>query len=154
MNNPIRILHVIVNMNCGGAETLLMNLYRNIDRSVIQFDFLTCKEGLFDAEIAGLDGIVYRIPYITDVGHFEYIKELDNFFSSHSHYKIVHSHLNKMSGFVLRSAKTADIPVRIAHSHSIQSNGNIAARLYKWYSGMHISPCATSKLACSIAAAK
>ena len=43
---PLRILHVVVNMNRGGAETLIMNLYRNIDRNKVQFDFLTCKEGV------------------------------------------------------------------------------------------------------------
>ena len=36
---PIRVLHVLTAMNYAGTETLLMNLYRNIDRDVIQFDF-------------------------------------------------------------------------------------------------------------------
>lgn len=69
MGNPLRILHVVVNMNRGGAETLVMNLYRNVDRSKVQFDFLTCKAGVFDSEIAEMGGKVYRLPYITDVGH-------------------------------------------------------------------------------------
>ena len=64
MGNPLRVLHVVVNMNRGGAETLLMNLYRNIDRSKIQFDFLTCKEGVFDNEIIEMGGKIHRIPYI------------------------------------------------------------------------------------------
>ena len=36
----IRILHVVPNMQSGGLETLIMNIYRNIDRDKIQFDFL------------------------------------------------------------------------------------------------------------------
>ncbi|MBT2679831.1 glycosyltransferase family 1 protein [Bacillus sp. ISL-35] len=149
MGSPLRVLHVVVNMNRGGAETLLMNLYRNIDRSKIQFDFLTCKEGVFDEEIKQLGGIVYRIPYITDVGHFKYRKNLEEFFNSHLDYKIVHSHLDKMSGLVLQAAKKARIPVRISHSHNTSSEGNLAAKLYKWYIGQLINPNATNYYACS-----
>ncbi|HHK5535702.1 glycosyl transferase family 1 [Bacillus cereus] len=154
MGTPLRVLHVVVNMNRGGAETLIMNLYRNIDRSKVQFDFLTCKEGVFDDEVVKLGGKVHRIPYVTDVGHRGYIKALNTFFSSHPQYKIVHSHMDKMSGLVLRSAKKAGIPVRISHSHSTSSEGGTIAKIYKWYAGAFIVPCATHFLACSITAAK
>lgn len=140
-------------MNRGGAETLLMNLYRNIDRSKIQFDFLTCKEGVFDEEIKVMGGIVHRIPYVTDKGHFGYIKALTQFFEKYSNYQIVHSHMDKMSGFVLQAAKKNKIPVRIAHSHNTNSEGSLPARLYKWYAGKHIIPNATHLLACSQSAA-
>jgi glycosyltransferase involved in cell wall biosynthesis len=154
MGDPLRILHAVVNMNRGGAETLLMNLYRNIDRSKVQFDFLTCKAGAFDAEIEAMGGKIHRITYVTEVGHTKYIKALDQFFFSHPQYKILHSHMDKMSGFVLRSAKKAGIPVRIAHSHSTKSEGGFAARLYKWYAGRGILPNTTHFLACSRRAAK
>jgi glycosyltransferase involved in cell wall biosynthesis len=149
MGCPIRILHVVVNMNRGGAETLLMNLYRNIDRSKIQFDFLTCKEGIFDDEITQYGGKVYRISYISDVGHFGYMKQLKQFFSAHKEYKIIHSHMDKMSGFVLRAAKKAGIPIRISHSHSTGSEGSFVARCYKWYAGKQIFFYATNLMACS-----
>jgi glycosyltransferase involved in cell wall biosynthesis len=154
VGNPIRVLHVVVNMNRGGAETLLMNLYRNIDRSKIQFDFLTCKEGVFDTEIIQMGGVVHRIPYITEVGHFHYIKELERFFTANCNYKIVHSHMDKMSGFVMREAKRAGIPIRISHSHNTQSEGSFVARLYKWYSGQFINQNTTNFFACSNSAAQ
>ncbi|WP_394186441.1 glycosyltransferase family 1 protein [Metabacillus halosaccharovorans] len=154
MGSPIRVLHVVVNMNRGGAETLIMNLYRNIDRSKIQFDFLTCKEGVFDQEILDLGGKIHRIPYITDGGHFHYIKNLKQFLKENNHYKIVHSHMDKMSGFVLKAAKKAGIPVRIAHSHNTQSEGGFFARLYKEYAGRNIEKSATHYLACSNLAAE
>lgn len=149
MGSPIRVLHVVVNMNRGGAETLLMNLYRNIDRSKIQFDFLTCKEGVFDREILELGGKVHRIPYVTEVGHFQYGKSLEEFFKSQLKYQIVHSHLDKMSGLVLKAAKKAGIPVRISHSHNTSSEGSMAAKLYKWYIGQLINSNATNFYACS-----
>ncbi|MFD0682117.1 MULTISPECIES: glycosyltransferase family 1 protein [unclassified Paenibacillus] len=153
MGGPIRILHVVVNMNRGGAETLLMNLYRNIDRSKVQFDFLTCNVGVFDAEIVELGGVIHRIPYVSDIGHFGYLKALDQFFAANPVYKVVHSHMDKMSGWVLRSAKKAGIPMRIAHSHSTRSEGGIAKQIYKWFAGQFILPNATDLLACSNKAA-
>ena len=131
-----------------------MNLYRNVDRTKVQFDFLTCKEGVFDEEIRELGGVVHRIPYISDIGHFKYIDELDLFFENHPQYRVVHSHMDRMSGFVLRAARKAGVPVRIAHSHSTRSEGSIAAKMYKWYAGMHIHTSATHYLACTHAAAK
>lgn len=149
MTEPIRILHVVVNMNRGGAETLIMNLYRNIDRTKFQFDFLTFKEGVFDKEILELGGKIYRISYVNDVGHFGYQKELDRFFSDHQSYKIVHSHMDKMSGYVLKSAAKYKIPVRIAHSHSTKSEGHIINRVYKWFAGRLLLNNLTNKVACS-----
>lgn len=154
MNKPIRVLHVVVNMNRGGAETLIMNLFRNIDRSKVQFDFLTCREGVFDREIKELGGTIHRIPYINEVGHFSYIKSLNHFFSKHNDYTIVHSHLNKMSGLVVRAAKKVGIPYCISHSHNTGGEGGILAKGYKWYSGLFIPSNSDYTFACSQAAAK
>ncbi|WP_209122901.1 glycosyltransferase family 1 protein [Alkalihalobacillus sp. BA299] len=154
MEKTLRVLHVVVNMNRGGAETLLMNLFRNIDRTKVQFDFLTCKEGVFDEEIKALGGKIHRIPYITDLGHFGYIKALEQFFSTNKNYKIVHSHMDKMSGIVLRAAQKYKIPVRIAHSHNTNSEGSLPAKIYKWYAGRNILSSATHYFACSTAAGK
>lgn len=154
MGDPIRILHVVVNMNRGGAETLIMNLYRNVDRSQVQFDFLTCKAGEFDEEINQLGGNVHRIPYVREVGHFAYLRALRQFFMTHPQYQIVHSHMDKMSGFVLRAARKTGVSVRIAHSHSTRNEGGFAASLYKWYAGLNLLPHASHLLACSNNAAK
>ncbi|WHY90971.1 glycosyltransferase family 1 protein [Neobacillus cucumis] len=154
MSKTIRVLHVVVNMNRGGAETLIMNLYRNIDRSKVQFDFLTCREGVFDSEIKELGGKIHRIPYINEVGHVRYIKSLNQFFSEHNYYSIVHSHLNRMSGFVVRAAKKNGIKYCISHSHNTGGEGGILAKGYKWYSGLFIPSNSDYTFACSKAAAK
>ncbi|MCQ6275278.1 glycosyltransferase family 1 protein [Bacillus sp. V3B] len=154
MGSPLRILHVVVNMNRGGAETLLMNLYRNIDHAKIQFDFLTCKPGAFDDEIKNLGGNIFRIPYISEVGHFSYVKALNKFFEENNEYQIVHSHMDKMSGLVLKATKKANIPYRISHSHNTSSEGGVSARFYKWMIGNLIKQNATHLLACSNEASK
>ncbi|GAA0427117.1 glycosyltransferase family 1 protein [Virgibacillus salarius] len=153
MGSPLRVLHVVVNMNRGGAETLLMNLYRNMDRTRVQFDFLTCREGEFDATIKQMGGRIHRIPYITDVGHHGFRRGLRQFFQQNQEYSIVHSHLDKMSGLVLREAKAANVPIRISHSHNTESEGSLATKLYKSFAGSFITQSATHYYACSQAAA-
>jgi len=63
MSEPKRVLQVVTHMNRGGLETMLMNYYRQIDRSRIQFDFLTHREGEkdYDAEIRALGGRIYHV---------------------------------------------------------------------------------------------
>ncbi|WP_168122740.1 glycosyltransferase family 1 protein [Paenibacillus sp. HB172176] len=152
MASPLRVLHAVVNMNRGGAETLLMNLYRHVDRKQLQFDFLTNKEGVFDSEILSMGGRIHRIPYIDQAGHFGYRRELREFFKANSNYRVIHSHMDRMSGFVLHAAKKVRTPVRIAHSHNTESEGGIAGKLYKRYAGSKILSSATHQFACSEAA--
>ena len=49
----IRILHSVSNMDRAGIETMLMNYYRYMDKSKVQFDFLCNKKkpGAYDDEI-------------------------------------------------------------------------------------------------------
>jgi glycosyltransferase involved in cell wall biosynthesis len=147
VTKPVRVLHAVVNMNRGGAETLLMNLYRNINRNEFQFDFLTSFEGAYDEEIKKMGGEIYRIPSIRE-GHLKYINSLDHFFNTHP-YVIVHAHMDKLSGHILERAKLKGAPIRIAHSHSTMSEGNIIARLYKWKVGKKINSSSTHQIACS-----
>lgn len=116
---PIRILQVVTIMNRGGLETMLMNYYRKLDRSRIQFDFMTnrIERGHYDDEIEALGGKIYRLSPIKPGNYNKYFNELDQFFKEHKEYKVVHSHINENSGFVLKAAKKAGVPYRIAHSH-------------------------------------
>lgn len=61
---PMRVLQVVGAMDRGGAETLIMNLYRNIDRTKVQFDFLVNEDRAcdYDSEIESLGGRISRIP--------------------------------------------------------------------------------------------
>ncbi|WIY61161.1 glycosyltransferase family 1 protein [Bacillus arachidis] len=116
---PIRILQVVTVMNRGGLETMLMNYYRRIDRSKIQFDFMVHRtdKGHYDDEIEELGGKIYRMPQIRPGNYRRYFKLLNEFFATNPEYKVVHSHINENSSFVLRAAKNAGVPCRIAHSH-------------------------------------
>ncbi len=153
MKKPIRILQVVTIMNMGGLENFLMNIYRNIDRSKVQFDFLVHRSdrGVFDDEIERLGGKIFRMPPIRPSRFFSYQKELKTFFKTHV-YKVVHSHLNENSALVLKVAKELSIPVRIAHSHAKATAGP-----YKFLRELikkRISIYSTLNLACSYDAGK
>lgn len=40
MTEPIRVLQVVASLNAGGMENYIMNLYRMVDKSKVQFDFV------------------------------------------------------------------------------------------------------------------
>lgn len=115
-----RILQVVNIMDRAGLETMLMNYYRNINRSEIQFDFLTHRDvvGEYDEEIKCMGGKIYRAPRLMPQNYFKYIEWMKNFFKEHPEYTIVHSHIDAMSFWPLWAAKSCGISVRIAHSHN------------------------------------
>lgn len=119
-NNIVRILNVVPNMRAAGIETFVMNVYRNIDRSKVQFDFLvhSQKKEFFDDEIERMGGRIYRLTLKDDKNFIKYIKDLDTFFKVHKEYKIVHGHMQSMMPIYLKIAQRNGVPVRIAHSHN------------------------------------
>lgn len=150
MGEPIRILQCVTIMNRNGLENRLMDIYRNIDRTRIQFDFMTnrTEPGEFDEEIKQLGGRVYRMSRIAPRSFFRYLGELRTFFQEHPEYQIVHSHLNTLSTWPLLMAKKAGVPVRIAHSRNASMDRNIKM-LYKAFSRLFINGQATDRFACS-----
>jgi glycosyltransferase involved in cell wall biosynthesis len=155
-----RILHVLNSMNCGGAETLLMNLYRGLDTQRFQFDFLVNapEEMHFEPEIRELGGVIHRMPALRAVGPLNYPKALAAFFAANPEYRIVHSHLETTTGLILQAAKQARLPLRIAHSHNTRftRSGLLAApeNMLKRWCRRQINPNATHRLACSREAAQ
>lgn len=115
----IRVLHVIGVMDRGGAETMIMNLYRAIDRSKIQFDFLVHeqREADYDAEIRNLGGQIFRLPRFTGFNIHTYRRQARIFFTEHPVYKVVHGHIGSSAPIYLNEAKRVG-SYTIAHSHS------------------------------------
>ena len=121
----IRVLHIVTYMGRGGLETMIMNYYRNIDRSKVQFDFLVHRdfEADYDKEIIELGGEIYRVPPMNPLS-IGYYQALDDFFSNHK-YDIVHSHLDCMSAYPLWFAKKYGVKTRIAHAHNKNQDKNL-----------------------------
>lgn len=117
----IRVLHVIGAMDRGGAETLIMNLYREIDREQIQFDFMVHEDRQcdYDSEIETLGGKIYRVPRFNGPNALSYKKAFRDFFREHDEHDVVHGHIGSGAALYLSEAKRAD-KFAIAHSHNLR----------------------------------
>ena len=117
---PIRVLNLFTIMDRGGAETMVMNYYRHIDRTKVQFDFLVHREqrGAYDDEIEALGGRIYRLCPIYPQNFARYKRDLRGFFQAHPEYKIIHSHMSELGYFAFREAERQGVPVRICHAHN------------------------------------
>lgn len=130
----MRVLQVVTHMNRGGLETMLMNYYRHIDRNKVQFDFLTHRytKADYDDEIAALGGKIYYLPRLIPWSP-SYKKALNQFFTDHPEYQIIHVHQDCLSSVILKVAKQHNVLVRIAHSHSSSQDKNIKYLIKLWY---------------------
>lgn len=148
MTNPIRVAQIVGKMNGGGVEAVVMNYYRHIDRSKVQFDFLIDSDSSLVSreEIESLGGRVFEIPPYQHV--VEYQRELQRLFKQEG-WKIVHSNINALSVFPLRAAKKAGVPVRIAHSHSTSGKGEYAKNALKAVLKTQSNRYPTHRFACS-----
>ncbi len=151
---PIRVLHENVIMDQGGIENLIMNIYRNIDRDKIQFDFLVhrSKKGCFDNEIRELGGKIYVTPPFNPLRHYQYINGIRGVLLNHPEYKIIHCH-SELNMWPLRIAAKAGIPVRIAHSHNSKTSVDLKYFFMK-YQQLTIKKYCTHMFMCSEEAGK
>lgn len=147
MGNVIRILHVLGGVGLGGAESRIMDLYRQMDREKIQFDFLIhtsaikndfgevqpnsgvlkrdrkndeCvrKSQFYDEEILSMGGHIYVLPQFKVYNYFAYRKAVRAFFSAHREFRVVQGHMTSTAGIYLPIAKRAGIPVTVAHARN------------------------------------
>ncbi len=128
---------------------MLMNYYRHIDRSEIQFDFLTHRPDKddYDDEILSLGGKVYYAPRLYPQNYGAYFRFMKAFFEEHHEYKIMHSHIDAMSYIPLKAGMKNGVPVRIAHSHNTSIDRDFKY-LLKMYYRSRITGVATDFLAC------
>mgnify|MGYP002228628677 CR=1 FL=1 len=120
MEEPIRILMLFTIMNRGGAETMVMNYYRHIDRNRVQFDFMVHRQerGAYDDEIEAMGGKIYRMIPLHPFTFNTYRKQISDFFDQHPEYRIIHGHCSESGYFVYREAAGRRVPVIIAHAHN------------------------------------
>ena len=114
---PIIVAQIMGKWVGGGVESVIMNYYRHLDHSKVQFDFICDEDSTripYD-EIKKLGGRVFLVPKYQNL--LKYLKALEKLFKENQ-YRIVHSNINTLSVFPLYAAKKAGVPIRISHSHS------------------------------------
>lgn len=128
---PIRVLQVIGGLNRGGAESMLVNLYKAIDKSKVQFDFIIhdANQNAYVKDIEALGGKIYVFPQFAFKNIGAYKKHWKEFLKNHPEYKIIHSHVRSYAIVFVRIAKKLGLRT-IVHSHST-SNGSGKKALIK-----------------------
>lgn len=144
-----KVLQVVSCLELGGTEAFIMNNYRQMDRSKIQFDFLVFveKDYPYTKEIQRMGGRIFfcGTPQLKRVKKF--LQIVQQIIKENGPYDAVHSHVNIANGWVLLAAKKAKVPIRISHSHDTAGKGK--RKLYRKLEEIIIKKSATHYLACS-----
>ena len=125
MKNKVKVLLFVDRMRHGGIQQFLVENVKHMDKSKVEIDVLTLDDGEtypLEQAIQETGANYYKLKGIwinKPTDYFKYGKALDDFFSKHSDYKVVHMNASSKNFILLKYAKKYNIPVRIAHSHNI-----------------------------------
>lgn len=148
---PVRILHENVIMDPGGIEALLMNVYRHIDRELVQFDFMVHRpdHAFYEDEIERLGGNIYRTPRFSPIpGQYQaFMGGVEDILREHPEYKVIHAHA-ELNLWPLMVAKKMGVPTRIAHSHNAKTTVNLKYFFFR-YEQLKIKDYCTDMFMCS-----
>lgn len=155
MKNIKRVLCIVSVMNAGGAETFLMKIYRNLDRSKYQMDFCVNKKekGFYDDEIKKMGGKIYIIPCKSE-NIKEFRKGLSNIISQNKYVYVLRITSNAMGFYDLKIAKDNGAEKCIARSSNSSDGKGIKVRLAHMFGRLLYSRYVDVKIAPSDLAAQ
>ena len=140
----------------GGVESVIMNYYRHIDRTRIQFDFLcnSYEKVAYEAELLALGGHTFHFP-ARSKNYPRYRLELKCFFREHAaEYAVIWVNICSLANIdYLKLAAQYGIPKRIIHSHSSANMDGRLRGLLHQHNKKQIGRFATDFWACSAEAA-
>lgn len=143
----IRVLHIGVSDTLGGIETFVINLYRNINRNQIQFDFVDFSQNgiCFADEIKSLGGKIYKVcPRRKNI-----IKNKNELSSIIKKYNIIHYHTNTLSySLPIRLAQRNNKQI-IVHSHNDWKEKKYISKLLHYLNYYTLGAKNETQFACS-----
>ena len=153
MSEIITILHVFGRLDRGGAETLIIELFKTLDKSKFHFDFAVHgdKIGDYEKTVQLNGGNVYHLPKYKVYNHFKYVSAWKRLLSLNS-FDVVHAHVRSTASIFLHIAKKYNIKT-ISHSHNTSSGHGIKAA-YKNFLQKRIVKNTDFLMACSVDSAK
>lgn len=118
-----RIVVIMGKMHSGGKKNLVMEYYRHIDRTKIQFDFICDDDSnaIPTEEIEALGGRVYVIPRYQNI--FANVKAIKRICKENK-YRIAHGYNGTMNIFGLYAAWRGGVRIRINESISMAHNSD------------------------------
>jgi glycosyltransferase involved in cell wall biosynthesis len=152
---PRWVLHVVGGMNPGGIESWLMQVLRRSDPAQVRMDFAVDHDSVYayEPEIRARGARLIRCLH--PERPWTYARNFRRLLAAYGPYDVVHSHVDHYSGYVLRLAQAAGVPVRIAHSHLSGHTASVSGLRRLYLAGMkhEIARYATRGLAASPEAA-
>ena len=152
----VRILVFGITENPGGIESVIMNYYREIDRTLLQFDFLcNTEEVAYEEEIKKMGGTIYKITSRSK-NATQYYKELNQFFKENSNkYNTIWVNVCSLANIdYLKYAKKYGIKYRIIHCHNSQNMDSKARKILHILNRNRLEKYATDYWTCSNNASK
>ena len=125
MKNKVKVLLFVDRMRHGGIQQFLVENVKHMDKTKVDIDVLTLDDGEtypLEKAIQDAGATYYKLKGIwinKPTDYFKYAKAIDNFFTIHNDYKVIHMNASSKNFILLKYAKKHHIPVRIAHSHNI-----------------------------------
>ncbi|MEC3908043.1 glycosyltransferase [Tamlana sp. 2201CG12-4] len=148
-----RVLHIVGGMDRAGAETMLMNLYRKLDKSKYQFDFVYFRDSKcdYDDEILELGGRIFRISNPNPITR---TLKLSKLIKQEKPFHALHCHMLFSNAFHVLAGYFAGIEMRISHSHNTSdvNSKTFYGRFYQNASRRIIRMFSTHFIACGEAA--
>lgn len=154
MSTPLRVIHLFANLNLGGAESRIMDLYRsqNEKELINNFVIMTNEHCHFTDEVLASGGTIHTI--VNPRGQLlRNLWQLYQLLKNGEKYDAIHAHTSYYSGIAVFIAWLAGIKARVTHARN-QQTGNetfktkLLFKTGKWLANRF----ATSKLAISSAA--
>lgn len=128
MTDAVRILHMIGSLNTGGSQRMALNLLKAVDRRQIQFDFVIDRpdQRALAPEAEALGARIFAMPSFHGTNVREIRRVWDEFFTRHTEYPILHTHVRSYASLFLPIAKKHGL-LTVAHSHNTSNGAGIAA---------------------------
>ena len=151
-----RILFISQYLNRAGTEAFMMNVFRGVDHSRFQADFLlyNWKQTDYSKEVEAAGNKVWRVPSRRE-SPIGWYRSLNRFFKEHAQeYSAIHfcgNGLTAIAPIVL--AYHFGVPVRICHSHNSSLKG-LHNKLFHLLQRGIAKRLTTHHFACSTQAAK
>ena len=149
-----KILVIPGGLQIGGAEKVAAEICCYAPKDEFEFQYLVFEgnENVYGPEIEAHGGKVFYWP-APSLNYREYVTKLDKLMKREK-YHAVHSHTMFNSGINLAVAKKNRVPVRIAHSHTTKTEGDVSAaqKIYEYFMQKSIYANATHFFACGEAA--
>lgn len=145
----IRVVHVLGDLSTGGVESFVMEIYRKIDKTKIQFDFLihNMKNEKCRQEIEKLGGRVFLIDKFNFKNPLKYIRDLDKILENLKEISILHCHFRGTEPIILKRAKKYGL-MTISHNHGPQNYSKFKTFLRNIFKNQ-VLKYSDLKLACS-----